>query len=153
MHHGITIVTKAVKTPLLILEKCVGFPQQPWRGTSILETELAYMSTITIDIIDWKIWSVGGLIIILSLKSTRTSANFDYQSSLPIRNQILDNIPAVMKYTINVTRIQKHQYSKSMNTFSHQLNPCSRLLKGTGLAKSSLPIYLTAARYYWHQLL
>ena len=43
--------------------------------------------------------------IVLSWKPTKTSAVFDRQLTVLIRNQILQNIPAVMKYRISVTRI------------------------------------------------
>jgi len=47
--------SKAVETPLSILERCVGFPQQPWRGSSTPETDWTYASKIITDITDWKI--------------------------------------------------------------------------------------------------
>jgi len=90
-----------------ISTRCVTTSQQPWRGSSTWETEPTYMSNIITDIKVWKIWSAGGLSIILSLKPTRTSANVDHQSSPSIRNKIIQNIPAVMKYKIRVTITQK----------------------------------------------
>jgi len=40
------------------------------------------------------------------LKPTKTSAVFDVQLSVLTRNQIIKNIPAVMKYRISVTIIK-----------------------------------------------
>ena len=77
--------SKALATLLSILSKCVAFAQQPWRGSCTPETESRYTLTITIDIADWNIRSVGGLSIVLSSKPTRTSTNFDhhlYQSEI-----------------------------------------------------------------------
>jgi len=65
------------------------------------------MPAITTDITVWKIWSAGGLSIVLPFKPTRSSANFDLQSSLLIGDQILQNIPAITKDRISVTRIQQ----------------------------------------------
>ena len=145
--------SKALAILMSILSRCVVFPQQPWRGSCTSETKMRYTLTITTDIADWKTRSVAGLNIVLSLKPTRTSANFDHQSSLSIRNQILQNIPAVMKYIINVTKFQKCQFNKSIGTcFSHPLNPCSKSLEGAGPAESSLPMHSTLWRTYWHQL-
>ena len=59
--------------------------------------------------------SVGGFSIVLLLKRTRISANFDHQSSLSMRNQIVQNIPAVMQYRISVTRFHK----KIVSPLSH----------------------------------
>jgi len=105
--------SKALPTWLYILSRWSGFARQPWRGSSTPETDSRYTSTINTDIELWKLQSVGGFSIALSSKPTRTSANFDHQSSLSIRNQILHNKPAVMQYTISVTGIQKINMSQS----------------------------------------
>jgi len=54
-------------------------------------------------------WVVGFNIVLFS-KPTRILANFNHQLSLSIRNQIIQSIPAVMKYRISVTRFQKKQW-------------------------------------------
>ena len=99
--------SKAVPRLNSIFKKGVPLSQQPWAGSGTPETELVYTSNITSDIADWQIRSVGVLIIALSSKPTRNSTSYGNQSSLSIRNQILQNIPAVIKYTINVTEIQQ----------------------------------------------
>jgi len=95
--------------------RCVPFTQQPWRGSGTPATDSIYMSNMDTDILDWKIQSVGGFSIILFLKPTRISTNFNHQSSLSIRNKILHNIPAVVKYRISVTGFQK----EIMSLLSH----------------------------------
>jgi len=93
---------------MCISTRCVSLiSQQPWRGSTTSETDSTYASIINADIAIWKIQSVGGLGILPPFKPTSTSANFDHQSSPLIRNQILQNIPAVMKYRISVTRFQE----------------------------------------------
>jgi len=79
---------------------------------------MTYMSTITVDIEAWEIGLVDGLSIVPSSKPTRISADFNHQSPLSIRYQIVQNIPAVMKYRISVTRFQKKK-KKLMNPLSH----------------------------------
>jgi len=105
---------KALLAWLYILSRCVEPSQQPWRGTCNPATDSRYTLIIITDMTFWKIQSGGGLSIIFSLTPTRTSANVNYQSSLLIGNKILQNIPAVMKYKISVTRIQKSQYNDSI---------------------------------------
>ena len=78
--------------------------KQPWRGTSIPETDWVYMLMIIADIADWKIQSVVGQVSYY-LQSLLEPQLFDHQSSLSIRYQILENIPAIMKHRISVTRI------------------------------------------------
>jgi len=102
---------------LYILRICVIFSQQPWRGSSAPENDSRYTSSIITDIAVWKIRSVGGLSIIYSLTPTRTSANSDHQSSLSIRNQIVQNIPAVMKYRMSVTRIKNNLHNESIGKY------------------------------------
>jgi len=65
--------------------------------------------------------------IVLSWKPTKTSAVFDRQLTVLIRNQILQNIPAVMKYRISVTRIilESNKVHRRMCLLTYQLNPCS----------------------------
>ena len=101
------IYSKAVPRLNSIFKKGVPLSQQPWAGSGTPETELTYTSNITSDIADWHIRSVGVLIITLSSKPTRNSASYEHKSSLSIRNQILQSIAAVKKYTINVTGIQQ----------------------------------------------
>jgi len=98
---------KARSRWICILWRGIGFSQQPWRGSSTIEPDSRYMSKIIAAIALWKIRSAGETSVILRLRPTRTSTNFDHQSSSSIRNQIRQNIPAVMKYRISVTRVQK----------------------------------------------
>jgi len=87
--------------------RCVALSQQAWRGSDTPATDWAYVSNMVTDTLDWKIQSVDGFSIVLSLEHTRISTNSNHQWSLSIRNQIVQNIPAVMKYRIDVTRFQK----------------------------------------------
>ena len=91
--------------------------QQPWRGTGTPETDSIYASNMDIEILNWKIQSVGGFSIVLSSKLTRISTNFNHQWSLLIRNQIVQNIPVVMKYRISVTRFQRNNNESIVTCF------------------------------------
>jgi len=117
---------KAILRPTYI-RRCVSFIQQPWTGNSGPKTDSTYMPTITTEIALWKMCSVGGLSIILSLKPTRTSTNFSHQSS--IRNKILQNIAAVIKNRISVTRIQENQYDKSISSVFLAFSPMKSLFQ------------------------
>jgi len=113
--------SKAIPILLHITSRCVSFSQQAWRGSDTPATNWAYVSNMVTDILDWKIQWVGGFSTVVSLKPTNISANFNNQWSLSIRNQIIQNIPAVMKYRINVTRFQE-KMSPSSHLFSSLTN-------------------------------
>jgi len=53
-----------------------------------------------------------------------------------------------MKIENDLAILPSHDTISTCFILSHQLNPCSKLLKGTGLVEFSLTIYSTLSRIY-----
>jgi len=78
--------------------RCVSFSWQPRRGISGAEIDWTHGSIIILEIAIWKIRSVGGLSIVLSLEPTRISANFwPWVVSIDQKSN-LQTVPAIVKY-------------------------------------------------------